>query len=522
MSEKRDKFYITTSIPYLNGAPHLGHALEYVQADAIARYQRLRGKDVFFLTGSDEHGAKIVRAAEAASKNPNDFVDGQLVMFENLLRALDISHDGFVRTSDWQRHGIGAQKLWQKIANADDIYRGRYQGLYCVGHEAFVTEKDLVGGLCRDHQKAPERIDEENYLFRLSRYVSVIRKAIEDGDFVILPESRRNEALAMLESAPDVSFSRPSRDISWGIPVPGDTTQTMYVWCDALANYLTGIGYGQDQQSASNMRFWPADLHVIGKDVLRFHAIIWPAMLLSAGLPLPRQVFVHGWVHVAGGKMSKSIGNVVDPAKLIAEYGADALRFYLLHEIPTFADGNYTAERFAAVYNGLLVKGIGNVLSRTLKMINTIGIITRPPEEALLRYPFRFSLRAVSAASSEAALERKAPSFFVDQNIMPEYHESMSRFDVNSAIRIVWGLFHALDQHIEEYKIYKALKEKPEEAKIMLWNIAYALAHAGWMLKPFLPETAEKMLKALDVEGIAQGEWKEFRAGEMVHLFSKK
>ena len=513
MSELREKFYITTSIPYLNGAPHLGHALEYVQADTIARYQRLQGRDTFFLTGSDEHGAKIVRAAEAAGKSPNDFVDEQLVKFVDLLRALGISHDDFIRTSDQKRHWPGAQKLWQKLFEAGDIYKGRYQGLYCVGHEAFITEKDLENGLCKDHQKAPERIDEENYLFRLSNYAPKVRDALKKKEFVILPESRQNEALMILADAPDISFSRPSRDISWGVPVPNDATQTMYVWCDALSNYLTVLN--------QRMRFWPADLHVIGKDVLRFHAVIWPAMLLSAGLPLPRRLFVHGWIHIGGGKMSKSTGNVVDPAAIVAEYGADALRFYLLHEIPTFADGDYAAERFTAVYDGLLVKGIGNVLSRTLKMMNTVGAIARTSEETLLRYPFRFSLREAGFTSYGATLEGKAPVFFLDQDILPAYHAAMARFDLYNAIHAVWGLFHALDQYVEEYKIYKILKEKPEEAKIMLWNVAYALAHAGWMLKPFLPETADTMLKSLGVEDVTQGEWTEFHAGEMVHLFPK-
>ena len=386
--------------------------------------------------------------------------------------------------------------------------------------------QDLENGLCKDHKKHPESIDEENYLFRLSKYAPRIHEALAKKEFVILPETRQNEALAMLADVPDISFSRPSKDISWGIPVSNDATQTMYVWCDALANYLTGLGYGADIAERGIAErfsmFWPTDIHVIGKDVLRFHAIIWPAMLFSAGLPLPRRLFVHGWANVGGGKMSKSTGNVVDSTAIIREYGADALRFYLLHEMPTFADGDYTAERFAAVYDGLLVNGIGNVLSRTLKMINIIGAISLPSDEALIRYPFRFSLREAGLVSSEAALEGKAPMFLLDRDVLPAYHAAMARFDLHNAIHAVWGLFHALDQYIEEYRIYKALKEKPEEAKIMLWHVAYSIAQAGWMLKPFMPETADKMLRALGVEDIAQGEWREFRAGEMVHLFSKK
>lgn len=520
MSERREKFYITTSIPYLNAAPHLGHALEYVQADAIARYQRLQGKDVFFLTGADEHGAKIVRSAEVAGKSPRDFVDEHVKFFHELLVALSITNDDFICTSDQARHWPGAQALWKKLYDAGALYKSFYHGFYCVGHEAFVTEKDLSDGVCLLHKTKPEVIEEENYFFRLSKYAESVARALKEGLMIIIPESRRNEALKMIAEAEDISFSRPSKDIAWGVPVPGDATQTMYVWCDALSNYVSALGFGSADE-VNFQKYWPCNLHVIGKDILRFHALVWPAMLIAAGVSLPKTLFVHGYINIQGDKMSKTVGNVIDPLLLREKYGADAVRFYLLHEVPTWGDSDYTSERFAAVYDGLLVNGIGNVLSRTLKMISTVGAITRPSEEALLRYPFRFLLCESGIASSPAALEGKAPVFFLDQNILPAYHAAMARFDLHNAIHMIWELFHALDQYIEEYKIYKALKEKSEEAKIMLWNVAYALAHAGWMLKLFMPETAEKILCALGVESVAQGEWTEFHAGAMAHLFPK-
>jgi len=527
---KKEKFYITTSIPYLNAAPHLGHALEFVQADILARHARLRGKDVFFLSGTDEHGAKVMRAAKTAGKTPKEFTDNLSNTFKSLLLRLDITNDDFIRTTDQLRHWPGAQLLWQKLNSAGDIYRSLYKGLYCVGHEAFVTEKDLnKEGLCEDHKKAPEAVEEENYFFKLTKYKDDLKKRIGSGKIKILPEFRKIETLNMLESIGDISFSRPSKDILWGVPVPGDVTQTMYVWCDALSNYITALGFGERSGSPTSRgsrtskfeRFWPADVHVIGKDIMKFHTIFWPAMLMSAGLPPPGAIFIHGFIHVKGEKMSKSIGNVIDPVPLIDKYGADAVRFYLAHEIPVFSDGDYTDKHFEEVYEGSLVNGLGNILSRTVKMMSSFPSITKPDEHALGRFPIRKNLDFIKNEEKPVSVEEISPVSLVDSFVWQEYKKEMEEMQMTNAIKIAFAFLRRLDEYIEDYKPYKMLKTDPESAKIILWHLAYSLASAAWMLKPFLPETSGKMLKALGVDPDSTEEWKEFRPGEAIHLFPR-
>ena len=511
MSEK-EKFYITTSIPYLNAPPHLGFALEAVQADVIARHQRLRGKDVFFLTGSDEHGAKIARAAEVVKKTPQEFVDREVKLFERLLKDLNISNDDFIRTSDRERHWPGAQTLWQKLADAGDIYKGFYKGLYCVGHEAFVTEKDLnENGECVLHKKKPEAIEEENYFFKLSKYTEKIKKTVSVGEVKILPEFRKEETLNILKEIGDISFSRPAKDISWGMPVPGDAAQTMYVWPDALANYIT-----------AGKKNWPADLQVIGKDIMKFHTVFWLGMLMSAGLPLPKTIFVHGFINLKGEKMSKSTGNVVDPFPLIEKYGADAVRFYLAHEIPLFNDGDYSKEHFDDVYKGFLVNGLGNLLSRVVKMMSAFSAISKPEESALARYPIRKNLEFLATDKKELSFEEASPVSVVDGVLWPAYKKNMEAYDISQAIKNVWIYLGRLDEYIEEYKIYKMVKSEPEEAKVVLWHLAYSLASAAWMIKPFLPETADKILRALGVAPDSENPWTKFTAAkEIPHLFPR-
>ncbi|MEK7147167.1 MAG: methionine--tRNA ligase [Patescibacteria group bacterium] len=361
------KFYITTAIDYANGAPHIGHALEKIQADVLARYRRQKNDSVFFLTGTDEHGAKNVKAAEKAGKTPQELVDENYAKFYALKNLLNLSFDDFIRTSDQQRHWPAAQKIWLKLFEAGDLYRKKYRGLYCVGHEAFITEKDLVEEKCIDHQTAPEIIEEENWFFRLSRYSQKIGKIIKSDELKIIPETRKNEILSLIESGlEDVSFSRPRKDLSWGVPVPNDSNSTMYVWCDALVNYISAIGYGEKASSFS--KWWPADIHLIGKDILRFHAAIWPAMLLSAGLDLPKELFVHGHITVNGQKMSKTIGNIIDPVELVNKYGVDAARYFLLREIPSTEDGDFSCQKFEDRYNGDLANGLGNFSARVIAL----------------------------------------------------------------------------------------------------------------------------------------------------------
>lgn len=480
----KNKFYITTSIPYLNGEPHLGFALEAVQADAIARYNRLLEKDVFFLSGADEHGATIVRAAEKAGKNPKDFVDAQVLKFLELLKKLGISNNDFIRTSDQKRHWPGAQELWKKLESAGDIYKGFYKGLYCVGHEAFITDKDLENGVCKLHKKEPEKIEEENYFFKLSKYADKVKNLIEKGELTILPEFRKNEVLNMLDSSEDISFSRPRKDLLWGIPVPGDSSQTMYVWCDALSNYIT-----------ANPVWWPADVHVIGKDIIKFHAVFWLAMLLSAKLPLPKTIFVHGFINLKGEKMSKTVGNVVDPFPLIEKYGAEAVRFYLLHEVSTFGDSDYSEEHFHDVYEGLLVSRLGNLVSRVGKMIQNIG-------------------GEVDNSSVDEFV-------FDIEKIWESYHKFFKKYEIGEAIKLIWNLVQRLDEYIEENKVYKLIKDDPKIAKTKLWTLARLLVSVGWLLKPFLPDTSEKILKTFGADGDTGEGWKKFEVKELTHLFPR-
>lgn len=468
---QKNKFYITTSIPYLNGAPHLGFALEAVQADAIARYHRFLNEDVFFLSGADEHGATIVRAAEKLGKNPKEFVDEQVLKFLSLLKKLGISNDDFIRTSDQKRHWPGAQELWKKLENTGDIYKGFYKGLYCVGHEAFVTDKDLEKSKCKLHKKEPEKVEEENYFFRLSKYTKKIKELIEKRELKILPEFRKNEVLNILDGVEDISFSRPAKDISWGIPVPGDATQTMYVWCDALSNYITALGSPLLTKEGARGRYWPADVHIIGKDIIKFHAVFWPAMLLSAGLPLPKTIFVHGFINLKGEKMSKTVGNVVDPFSLIEKYGTDAVRFYLLHEVSTFGDSDYSEEHFHDIYEGLLVSRLGNLVSRVTKMIQNIN------EEVGVSANGEFSLDI--------------------EKIRKEYGEFMKKYEIGEAIKLVWSFIQKLDEYIEKNKVYNLIKENPEDAKTKLGNLSEAILTVSELIKPFLPETSEKIVSAL-------------------------
>ncbi|MFY9461596.1 MAG: class I tRNA ligase family protein, partial [Candidatus Sungiibacteriota bacterium] len=475
MDKQRQKFYITTAIDYVNAAPHIGHALEKIQADVLARYHRAKGSPVWFLTGTDEHGAKIARAADEAGENPKEFVDDNAGKFKELKEVLNLSWDDFIRTSDEKRHWPGAQKLWMKLHEAGDLYKKKYRGLYCVGHEAFVTAKDLEEGICRDHQKGPEVVEEENWFFRLSKYGDRIRKEIESERLKIIPESRRNEILSLInEGLEDVSFSRPRKDLSWGIPVPNDSEHTMYVWCDALANYITAIGYGQEQPTTFD-KWWPADLHVIGKDILRFHAAIWPGMLISAGLPLPKAIFVHGFITVEGQKMSKTIGNVIAPDELVKKYGTDPVRYYLLREIPTWEDGDFSYKKFEERYNGDLANGIGNLVAR----VATLG-----EKFDTAHFDFEKDIEDVIRVSCQAEFK--------------EYEHHVGELRLNEALIDVWRLVSLADKYINEKRPW-AIKDDAELARVIL-NAGYTISTIANLLEPFLPETAERIKKQIRIE----------------------
>ncbi len=462
------KFYITTAIDYVNSVPHLGHALEKVQADAIARYQRILGKEVYFLTGVDEHGIKIVRSSQDVGKNVKDFVDVKSGKFAELAKKLDISNDDFIRTSDRKRHWPGAQLLWKKLVEAGDIYKGKYSGYYCVGCEAYVTEKDLIDGKCPYHFKEPEKIEEENYFFKLSRYVNEIELRIKNKELRILPESRKNEILGMLkEGVSDISFSRPKEKLSdWGVPVPDDESQLMYVWCDALANYVSALGYGSANEN-NFKKFWPADLHIIGKDILRFHALIWPAMLMSAKLALPKNIFVHGFILSNGKRMSKTLGNVIDPFYLAEKYGTDAVRYYLLREITPFEDGDITEEKFKEAYNANLANGLGNLTARIMKM-------------------------------SEQYVKNKELKI-MNYELPNDYKIFMDNFELNKAMDLIWKKISELDLHIQKTEPFKLIKTDEEKTKEILVELVFGLQSVALMLNPFLPQTSEKILKAVEL-----------------------
>lgn len=470
-----NKFYITTSLPYVNAAPHIGFALEAVQADTIARWHKQKGEEVFFLTGTDEHGAKIARAAEAAGKTPQELVDENSKKFHDLKDALNLSWDAFIRTSDQTNHWPVAQELWKRLVDAGDLYKKTYQGLYCVGHEAFVTKKDLVEGKCEIHKKAPELIEEENWFFKLSKYTKEIESRIKNQELKVVPETRKNEVLSFLsEGLEDISFSRPSKDLSWGIPVPGDVNQTMYVWADALSNYISGYYVS----GSGGIKIWekhPADIHFIGKDILRFHALIWPAMLLSAKLPLPKSIFVHGHILTGGEKMSKSLGNVVDPFELVKKYDADPVRYYLLREIPSSEDGDFSEEKFKERYNGDLANGLGNFAARVLTLASGIENLNGKVEKG-----------------SEEKIK----------DIREAVRVKLEEFKFNEALALVWELIQFGDRYVNENKPWdKSVFE--ENKKTAIFNAVVILDNVAAVLQPFLPDTAEKITKSIIWEGDA-------------------
>jgi methionyl-tRNA synthetase len=462
---KENRFYVTTSIAYVNAAPHVGFAMEMLQADVLARHQRLEGKEVFYLTGTDEHGLKIAQAAEQQGVWPQEFANEIAVRFQDLAIRLGLSNDYFVRTTE-EKHVAFAQEMWKKLDAAGDLYKAKYQGLYCVGCEKFVLEKELVEGNCPLHQKQPVKVEEENYFFRLSKYAAAIKSKILANEVHIVPESRRNEVLSFLEDGvTDVSFSRPRQSVKWGIDILGDPDQLMYVWCDALTNYLSVI----DRE-----KFWPADVHLIGKDILRFHAVIWLGMLLSAKFELPRTIMVHGYITSEGKKMSKSLGNVKDPFQYLDNYGRDALRYFLLREIPTLDDGDFSQQRFEIVYNDDLANTYGNLVSRVLAMNRKYfqGFVPVPGEDD--------------------GFKLKVAQTWLD------YEKCLAEFDLKKALETVLALGFAANKYVEDSKPWVLAKENPEKLPAVLYNLLELIRQLGLMLMPFLPDKAGEILRIFD------------------------
>lgn len=461
-------YYICTAIPYVNDKPHIGHAMDFVYADILARYNRQLGNNVLFGTGTDEHGGKISEKAEELGMKPKEFTDSIVTKWQSFLKLANISNDRFIRTTDVSHEKI-ATEIWLKLAN--DIYKKSYIGWYCVGCEAYYTETHVkeTNGVCPDHNRAYDKLEEENYFFKLSGYGQRIKESIERDELIIVPESKKKEILNVIKSGlEDISISRPTTKISWGIPVPGDKTQSMYVWFEALMNYITTLGYPNHPDFET---FWPADTQVIGKDILRFHAAIWPAMLMGLGLPLPKKLYVHGHVTSNGQKMSKTLGNVVDPVDVIEEYGVDAFRYYLARHIPSHDDGDFSQKRFESTYNSELANELGNAVQRVASMAMKYmdGVVGDVPE---------------------------------GEHDQGPYHEALAACRFDRALEVVWDQVRGLNQYIETAKPWVIAKEGDStHLREVLAYCVSCLNEIGELLVPFLPETSDK-IDAIFKDGI--------------------
>jgi methionyl-tRNA synthetase len=462
----KNKFYITTAIDYVNASPHLGHALEKIQADVIARYQRIKGKDVFFLTGTDENSLKNVRAAKELGILTEDLVNKNAARFYQLKEALNLSFDDFIRTTQ-ERHKKGVQKFW--LAIKKDIYKKKYRGLYCVGCEEFYKEEELENGFCPEHKIKPEMVEEENYFFALSKYQKILKNIIEKGEIEIVPESRKIEVLSFIEKGlEDICISRSvERAHGWGIEVPGDKTQIVWVWLDALSNYITAIDYGEDGEKFK--KYWPADLHLIGKGISRFHCIYWPAFLISAKLPLPKMVFVHGYITVGGQKMSKSLGNVVDPFSLVEKFGIDALRYFLLREASPFEDIDFTFEKLKKRYNDDLAKGLGNLVARIISLAEKFKIQkSKEIQDKILKNNLEIAQK--------------------------KWKENLERFQFNEALKVIFDFISFCDKFINEKRPWEEGNQK------FIPDLLFALGSISELLSPFLPKTSEKILFQIETK----------------------
>ena len=450
--------YITTAIPYVNGAPHVGHAMDYCLADTFARYRRALGDDVKLQAGVDEHGNKIFQKASSLGIPVKKYVDDNTEVFKSFTKKLEFSNTDFIRTTD-KNHERRCQEIWMRLK--EHIYKSSYEGWYCSGCERFVTEKEYEEnkGVCPDHQKSYEKLSEENYYLRISDFKDDIRRAIESGEMLILPEFRKNEVLTLLDESPDVSISRATSHLTWGVPVPDDKEQVMYVWIDALSNYITVLGY-PDCDIAD---WWPATVQIVGKDILRFHAIIWPAMLLGLGLPLPKVILSHGFVLANGQKMSKTVGNVIDPIEVLEKHGVDAFRYYFLRHVDTFLDSDFTWEKFEDAYNNELANDLGNLVQRLATLMSKNNQVFE------LENKFEFS---------------------------GQYLELMDRFEFTKAFDLVWEKVRVINRKIDEQKPWELAKKGNQEAlATCLHDLVLELLEANYEMSPFLPNVTSEISK---------------------------
>lgn len=478
---ERPAYYITTPIYYVNDVPHIGHAYTTLACDVMARFKRLDGYDVTFLTGTDEHGQKIERSAEKAGVAPQAFCDKVSARFQELAGAMNFSHDQFIRTTE-ERHKKAVQHLWQVLEEKGFIYQDTYAGWYSVRDEAFYAEKELEegeGGQKLAPTGAPvEWVEEPSFFFKLSAFEDQLLELYDSGQEFVMPKSRLNEVRSFVKGGlEDLSISRSS--FSWGVPVPGHEGHVMYVWIDALTNYLTAVGY-PDVDAAEYKAFWPADLHMVGKDILRFHAVYWPAFLLAADLPLPKRVFAHGWWTNEGQKISKSLGNVIDPFELMETYGLDAVRFFLLREVPFGNDGDFSRKGFVLTCNANLAKGLGNLAQRTLSMVfkNCDGQVPQP---------------------AELSNDDKEMLSSTDK-LIEVVRGHMDRQEFHSALEVIFAQAAAGDKYISVQEPWKLKKIDPERMNTVLYVLADVIRQLAILIQPIMPESAAKLLDMLKVD----------------------
>ena len=471
-------FYVTTPIYYVNDVPHIGTAYTTLAADVTARYQRLRGREVFFLTGTDEHGQKVAQAAAEKNESPQNWADNMVRHFVDAWKLLEISNDDFIRTTQ-NRHTKVAQLFIEKLRESGDVYLDSYEGWYCVHDESFLLSSQLVEGACPECRRPVEWVKEENYFFRLSKYAAAVLNHIEENPEFVQPESRRNEVISFIKSGlSDQSISRTS--FTWGIPLPFDERHVMYVWFDALLNYVSAIDYGSDPDRFE--RTWPADWHLMGKEILRFHAVIWPAMLMAADLPLPTHVFAHGWLTVEGQKMSKSLGNVVRPADLVDEFGVDAYRYYFMREFSFGIDGNFSRRTMLKRYNAELANDLGNLESRVLTMVG--------------KYRDNVAPEAGAPGGEDNTLIEKAAS------TVESATEKLESLAFNEALAEIWEFIHAVNRYVDVSAPWALAKDEAKRADLdrVLYNSLESLRQIALMVYPYMPESAAKIWEHLGLE----------------------